>query len=275
MAPKVTPKQIWEELEKAGASSVQAAGIMGNAIAESGLNPELTSPGVGLWQWLPADYPQVPMPTGHPVADMQAQVKFLTSTGGLKAASGTTVAETACNFSARYERCSGCQAGGSSNQQRQSNAQTVAGWASKGDWPATAAGASDNATLTSAQVKQQKQAQQECLWAIGWGSLNPISWLEGLFGFGSSGSSGSGELCLFSKSQARAIAGMVLLGAGGVLMLTGVNWMVLAAAGPKILQVAGAALGPEAAAPGKALAGRFRAGRNPEPVRSQGRDSGT
>ncbi|HWM96722.1 MAG TPA: phage tail tip lysozyme [Streptosporangiaceae bacterium] len=275
---KVTPKQIWDALEKAGASSVQAAGIMGNMIAESALDPEVknaSSGATGLVQWNPADYDTSGLVTGDPQHDMQTQINFLARTGGFKAASGTTVKETASNFSAKYERCAGCQEGGSSNAARQANAATVAGWASAGSWPKTSGGATDTAVLTSAQVAAQTQAQKACLWSVGWGGIPDTSWFNSLFG-GGSGNVASGEVCLLSKSQARSLMGVALIWGGTAIILIGVNWVIIAAAGPKILQVAGMLIAPEAAAPVKALgaARKASAAASAKGVSSKGKDTG-
>src|SRR5215475_1523326 len=74
------PKAIYSELLAVGATPVQAAGVMGNWIAESSLSPEtsaLDSNGAysyGLAQWNAASYPDAAsLVTGNPVKDMQAQ----------------------------------------------------------------------------------------------------------------------------------------------------------------------------------------------------------
>ncbi len=95
----------------------------------------------------------------------------------------------------------------------------------------------------------EAQSSQSCAWGIDLLNFNP-----GFLGFHPLGS--AGKVCILSKPQARALIGVGLLGFGGMITLTGVNWVIVAAAGPKILQVAGMVLGPEAAAPGKALARR-------------------
>jgi hypothetical protein len=234
----VTPKNIWDALESAGASAVQAAGIMGNAIHESDLNPEaraVDSNGYysnGLWQFNEESYPDSgELVTGSPVRDLTAQVNYLMQHGGLQAASGTTVSETASNFAANFERCQGCEDGGSQNAARVASAATVAGWASGGSWPASAGTASDTAELTSAQVAESGAAQAECAWSIGWGGIPDTSWLQRLFSLGgSSGNYGAGEVCLLSKSQARALIGAWMLLGGAAIGLAGVAWIVKGAA---------------------------------------------
>ena len=93
----VSPQDIWDALRAQGATPIQAAAIMGNQIAESSLNPEASvidsngARSVGLNQWNADSYPSSgSLVTGHPLADMLAQVKFLASTGGFAAAKGST-----------------------------------------------------------------------------------------------------------------------------------------------------------------------------------------
>jgi hypothetical protein len=255
----VSPKDIWDSLEAAGASAVQAAGIMGNAIHESDLNPEaraVDSNGYysnGLWQFNEDSYPDSgELVTGNPVRDLAAQVNYLMQHGGLQAASGTTVSETASNFAANFERCQGCQDGGSQNAARVASAATVAGWASSGGWPASTGSAADTAELTSAEVAESGAAQAECAWAIGWGGIPDTSWLQRLFSLGSSsGNVGGGEVCLLSKSQARALIGAWMLLGGAAIALTGAAWLVkgaaLAALVPALARLPGAGSTPPTA----------------------------
>jgi hypothetical protein len=95
----------------------------------------------------------------------------------------------------------------------------------------------DAAALTAASA-----AQSDCAWAIGWGGIAGTSWLNDLFGSG--GNVGAGELCVLSKSEARAAIGAGML-AGGILMIGwGANLMIavvgLKAAGMVVGQVTGA-----------------------------------
>jgi Phage tail lysozyme len=226
------PEYIWEELLRGGSSAVEAAGLMGNGISESGLDPEVINPGgpedgVGLWQWQTTDYPDVPMPTGNRAKDIRDQVAFLIRTGGLRAASGTTVSETAGNFAANYERCDGCQPGGAQYNARVAQAATVAGWASSGSWPTKSGQATTTATLTAAEQAEQDKGQASCAWSVGWGGVPDTSWLHRIWSFGTqSGNVSAGEICLLSKSQARAMLGVGLVAAGGYIMLQGVAVMV-------------------------------------------------
>lgn len=248
------PLAIWQALLSAGASSIQAAGIMGNMIAESSLNPEAVNPagpsgGIGLVQWESSSYGGVPgynsLVTGNPAQDIQSQVQFLAQTGGFQAASGSTVSEAAGNFAANYERCSTCQPGQSQFLQRVANAAEVAGWAASGSWPSSAGTAAASATLTSAELAEQSQAlttqQDECLWGIGfnWGSGATGSFLSGLplgiaGGIANALSGGSlvpsgGNICLISKTQARWVFGALIITGGVSLTLFGTIVMMASA----------------------------------------------
>ena len=238
------PKDIWDALESAGASAVQAAGIMGNAIAESSLKPEaavMDSNGqmsYGLWQFNAGSYPSAAsLVTGHAMADMVAQVKFLAQVGGFTAATGTTPAQAAATFAANFERCATCQSGGSSSAARQANAAMVAGWASGGAWPSSSGSASDTATLTSAGAAQ---ARATCLWSISNSGVDPS-----ILGWHPVGSVGNFQFCILSKSQGRAIEAVGLMAAGAAVFGLG---LVLALAGGDMAggagnRVAGAAAG--------------------------------
>jgi hypothetical protein len=131
----VSVADIYHELTGAGASTVQALGIMANMINESGFNPEAigdqgTSFGLvqqhGNYSYLV---------TGNPQADMKRQITALKQLGGFHAASGNTPAEAAGNFAANYERCVGCQPGGAQYNGRVANAATVVQYFKTGKWP--------------------------------------------------------------------------------------------------------------------------------------------
>ena len=212
----VTPKDIWDELEAQGASSVQAAGIMGNWIAESSLDPEskaMDSNGYysyGLAQWNAASYPQAStLVTGNPGKDLKAQIKFLAQTGGFKAASGNTPTQVAGNFAKNYERCSSCQPGGISSNQREGLASQVAGWASGGNWPESSGSATDSASLNQAAAQQSKDS---CAWGI---NLDPLpSWVPFV--------GGPGTVCIVAKTQLRALLSGGILVGGTVIALFGI-----------------------------------------------------
>ena len=204
----VTPKQIYQALLSAGASTTQAIGIMANMMAESSLNPEAINRAdpnggsFGLVQQNGSSYSS--LVTGNPSADMNQQIKVLAHNGGFAAASGSTGATAAGNFAANYERCQGCQPGGAQYSTRVANANTVAGWVSSGSWPTSAGsaassasgGAGTQATLTSYNTAS-------CL--VGTGG--------GILGFGS--------VCIFTKSEARAFIGAMVLGVSVTVGIVG------------------------------------------------------
>src|SRR5215469_11700302 len=176
----VTPKDIWDILRRY-LTPVQAAGLMGNAIAESSLNPEASvqdSNGyqsVGLFQFNEQSYPNAgSLVTGSPLKDAEAQVKFALRVAPKSALDGSTPSQVASNWATNFERCQTCEPGGASNQQRESNATQVAGWAGSGNWPATSMNADD-------QASSGAQESASCAWSI---SL-PIA----------------GQSCILSKTQ--------------------------------------------------------------------------
>jgi hypothetical protein len=201
MAGGVTPLQIYTALTKAGASTVQAIGIMANMINESSLNVETHAtdsngyPVYGLVSWNAASYPSASqLVTGNPAADLTAQANYLKQTGAFGAASGATPAQAAGNFAANYEKCQGCQPGGSQYNSRVNNATTVSGWLTSGNWP-TSAGSGAGAAGSGGGG-----TGPGCLVA------NPFSAQLPLIGNISAGPS-----CLFSTSNARALIGGVLM----------------------------------------------------------------
>ena len=218
----VTPKDIWDALEQAGASTVQAAGIMANMISESSLDPEAigdNGTSFGLVQDH-GDYSY--LVTGNPAADMRAQITNMVNRGGLRAASGSTPQEVAGNFAARYEICVGCQPGGDQYNGRVANAATVSGWAASGNWPQSAGAASDQATLTSAQGAPP---QATCAWQIFGGVNLPII-------------GNVGSICIVSKSQVRALVGTGLVVSGFLIAGVGLSAIAIAASisvGEKVL----------------------------------------
>ena len=198
----VTPRQIYQALINAGASTTQAIGIMANMIAESGLNPEAVGDqgtSFGLVQQHGGQYST--LVTGNPPADMNAQVKVVARNGGFAAADGANGAQAAGNFSARYERCTTCQPGQSSYNQRVANAAMVAGWVSSGKWPtsvgsATAAAAGGGSTSNS--------SDPTCAWGFS-GSLVVTSV----------------NICIVKKTTLRHLVGGLVMVAGGSVVLVG------------------------------------------------------
>lgn len=123
---------IYNALTSAGASPAQAIGLIANAINESSLDPEARAMDTngyysnGLWMFNEQGFPSSgALVTGHPAADLIAQVKFLFQTGGLRAASGSTPEQVAGNFAANYERCQGCQSGETQYNARVANVAKV------------------------------------------------------------------------------------------------------------------------------------------------------
>jgi Phage tail lysozyme len=231
----VTPLDIWKALRNSGASAVQAAGIMGNWISESSLNPEsgatdsngYMSYGLASWNTAPGNYPSAgSLVTGDPKADLNAQVRFLAQTGGINAAAGSTPQQAAASYAASYERCSTCASGGAQSTARQAQAATVAGWATAGNWPSTTSAGSDKATLTAAS---QAQSSATCLWALPSIDLGVTS---------------VGGQCILSKSQGRAIEGVGLMTAGAIVLGFGLVLMLVgtALASPKVRSIAGKAI---------------------------------
>jgi hypothetical protein len=265
MAPgpgAVTPKQIWLALIGAGASPAQAAGIMGNMWFESSLNPEshaMDSNGkmaYGLVSWNAGSYPNASsLVTGNALADLGSQVKFLVSTGGLKAAQGSTAQQSGSNFAANYERCQGCQSGGQQNQLRSAKAAAFFAAAKSGKWPTSGGSGSGGSG----------GAGPGCFIAIN-DPASSIPVVGGLFPSG----------CLMSKSQARAVLGTLILTSGGGIMMLGV--LILAAYGLKSSgagKAAGRAMegaagvaavaSPEAGAAVRAGSARVRGQARPKP----------
>jgi hypothetical protein len=220
----VTPREIYQLLINAGASTVQAVGIMANMINESSLNPEAkqqgtSDPGYGLVQWEASSYPgAASLITGNAQNDARSQVNFLAQTGGFKAASGSTASEAAGNFARNYEQCATCQPGQAQYASRVANAATVAGWISTGKWPKSAGSAAGSGGGTGTG-----SATPTCL--IGFSGVQGTSWFSDLF---SSGGGNVGQFCLFTRTEARALIGGMILTAGSGIMLVGLGVLVAA-----------------------------------------------
>jgi Phage tail lysozyme len=250
----VTPKQIYVALTNAGASTVQAIGIMANMINESGLNPEAVGDqgtSFGLVQQHGAQY--ATLVSGQPATDMNAQIKTLARNGGFAAASGSSAAAAAGNFAANYERCVGCQAGGPQYSSRVANAATVAGWVSSGKWPASAGSA---AAATAAAGTASNSSDPACAWGFS-GNLVVTSV----------------NVCIVKKTTLRHAAGAGVMVAGGTVLLVGA--VILAASAfqrsgalGKAADVAAVVPGGGAAAEGLTVAHR-RATRTGSQVASQ------
>lgn len=136
-------QDIYKALVAAGLSSVQAAGVMGNIQSESSFDVEanaMDSNGArsyGMIQWNAASYPAASsLVTGNRTSDLQRQVSFLLhNTNNLnRGLAGSTAAQVAGNFAQYVEVCSGCQPGGSSYNQRVSQANQIYNAAATGQW---------------------------------------------------------------------------------------------------------------------------------------------
>lgn len=198
----VTPKQVYTGLVNAGASTIQAIGIMANGLAESGLNPEAIGDqgtSFGTWQQHGAGY--AGLVTGNPDADLAAQIKVVAQNGGFAAASGSNAGEAAGNFAANYERCTTCQPGGTSYDQRVANAATVAGWVSSGKWPSSAG----SAATPGASGALAASNDPSCAWGFS-GSLVVTQV----------------NICVIKKATLRHVVGGGLMVAGGTVGLFGV-----------------------------------------------------
>jgi hypothetical protein len=220
MTCTVTPQQVYQALIGVGFSTTQAIGIMANAVFESSLNPEAVNPGGltaggGLLQWESTYYPGITsLVTGNCTADLAGQAKYAGMTIPQSALAGGTAAAVAGAVAANFEKCSSCQPGGSQYNSRVAQAATVAGWVSSGNWPTSVgsgtAGAA-NATLTSAS------SSPACLLS------NPFSTSLPLIGNISAGPS-----CIFTKPNARAYIGFVLMANAVLIGLVGTGILAYA-----------------------------------------------
>ncbi|HEV2241820.1 MAG TPA: phage tail tip lysozyme, partial [Streptosporangiaceae bacterium] len=231
-----TPLQVYTGLTKAGASTIQAIGIMANMINESEFNEEAVGDNgtsFGLVQEHGSQYAS--LVTGNRSQDFNAQIRVLAQNGGFAAASGATPEEAAGNFAAKYERCDGCQVGGNQWQSRVGNVSTVAGWVTSGKWPKSAGSPSAGGTAVGGET------------GIGPGPScllgNPFSASLPLIGNISAGPS-----CLFSASQARALIGGLLMipalvtGLTGAVLLVALGFRRVAPNAGKAAETVGAGL---------------------------------
>lgn len=207
----VTPKQVYQALIGAGASTTQAIGIMANSINESGLDPEvknLSDPNGGSYGFVQQNGSQyASLVTNNPAADLAAQIKVLAQNGGFAAASGSTGAQAAGNFAAKYEVCQGCQAGQAQYNSRVANAATVEGWISSGNWPTSAGSPSSGSGSTSATAAGSgNNTDPTC--AFGTGAIN--------LHVGS-----IPAICILKKTTLRHMAGAAIISGGGLVLIAG------------------------------------------------------
>lgn len=203
----VTPLEVYELLLNAGYSTVQAVGIMANAINESGIDPESvgdSGTSFGFVQFHEPGYAGAhTLVTGNPQADIRAQITYLAQHTTADQVAGATGAEVAGNFASRFEECVGCQPGQSQYNGRVANAARVLGWVSSNAWPQSAGGGGGGAGGGA---------------GAGNGCLIEFPGIAGL-----------GSVCLFRTSWARALTGGALLAVAVPVGLVGA--IILAAFG--------------------------------------------
>ena len=213
----VTPRQIYRALIAAGATKLQAIGIMANGINESTLNPEARGDYVG---GVPTSFGFVQqngsqyagLVTGNPQKDLGAQIRVLAQNGGFRAASGQTAGQAAGNFAANYERCQGCQPGGAQYNARVANAAVVAGWVQSDKWPAASPGASSAAGTSNGSSSSSTSSDPDCAFSIGGQHIGIV------FGHGPSLPS----TCLVKRATIRHLVGGGLMAGGFFVLLPGV-----------------------------------------------------
>jgi len=106
------------------------------------------------------------------------------------------------------------------------------------------------------QLTAQAQAQANCAWGITWGGIPDTSLLRRVVSLGqSSGNIGGGQLCLLSRSQARALIAVGMMLGGAVILGLGIGFTIKAAAVAELAGLAGKLAGPAVAAGGPAPAG--------------------
>jgi hypothetical protein len=186
MSP-LSPQVVYNALLSAGASTIQAIGIMANAINESGFDPEAIGDNGTSFGLVQQHGNYGYLVTGNDTADLNAQIALLKQNGGFSAASGASAAEAASNFAANYEKCVGCQAGGAQNTSRTNNAATVLGWVNSGKWPQSAGSPSSGGGSTG---------QSATLLGFPGGSFDPLNWPSEIAGAAEQGILGSAESAL-------------------------------------------------------------------------------
>jgi hypothetical protein len=164
MSP-LSPQVVYNALLGAGASTIQAIGIMANAINESGFDPEAIGDNGSSFGFVQQHGNYGYLVTGNDTADLNAQIALLKSNGGFAKADGSSIAQAASNFAANYEICVGCQPGGAQNTSRVNNASTVQGWINSGKWPTSAGSPSSSGGTQSAT-----------LLGFPGGSFDPLNW---------------------------------------------------------------------------------------------------
>lgn len=165
---------IYDALIFAGATPVEAAGIMGNMVQESSLNPEeqvidsngAYSRGLVMWNDLGAgsgvNWGQYI--TGNVTNDIVQQVLLLKAQGAFQKASGGDAATAAANFMNSFERPAAATSG---INNRMSAASAIANAAQSGSWANLSWGTQDTASFAG-----QSAAAQGVTNTSGGGTIN-------------------------------------------------------------------------------------------------------
>ncbi len=230
----VAEQTVWQDLLAEGASSIQAAGIMGNMFYESSFNPEAIGDqgtSFGVVQQHGSQYAR--LVTGNNQADLTAQLQNIRGDIGL--ASGSTASAAGSAFSANFEKCVGCQVGGSQNTQRSAEAQTIFNAAQSGNWPQQSTGAAAIGSSGSSSgcsyglnpISDINCAASQTVSAIG-NALNPVNWLQSAFGV--------------SFKEIAMRLGLVVMGA--IIVIVGIVVLVKAS---NVAEVGAMVAAPEAA----------------------------
>lgn len=210
---------IYKALIAEGASTPQAVGIMANMWFESRWDPQCWGidtngkPSVGLVNWN-NNSTAAGLLTGHDSQDILAQVHYLATSGGFGATGGASdPGQAASNFAHNYEKCTECGYPGTSQlTSRAAYATTLYPLVVAGNWgkiiagggiPSSGGSGGQSATLTSDQTN--------CV--IGWG------WPSFL-------GQGGGHACIWYQGWSRALLGGALIGAGGLIGITGLALLI-------------------------------------------------
>lgn len=120
---------VYQALRKAGLSAVQAAGIMGNIVNESGYRVEVSALDTnnaysyGLVQWNAASHPNASSyVTGNIAHDLATQVASIAASAKSIGLTSSSAAAAASQWASQFEGCKGCAPGGAQNTSRQQNA---------------------------------------------------------------------------------------------------------------------------------------------------------
>ena len=205
-----------------GLTPAQSAGVVGNLISESGVQPNGANGdgGIahGIAQWHPDRWgPLAAWAQGQGLDpnSLTGQLAMLwhelntSETGALAGLRSTsTPSAAASSFAGLYERCAGCASGGGSVPGRIANALSVfSGSSTTGSTSAgsTAGGLGDG---TDGNVLTASDSSNPCVFNLPGVTLPIIG-------------TNLGGNCLIHQSQLRALAGGAILVAGGIVVLAG------------------------------------------------------